>query len=177
MNHQYQFPIESKRISFRFLTKDDTSAWEAFFIDNPNLHFVGVTDNKSPAEQSAFWIERQMTRYEETGIGILAAVSKETGELIGNAGIIWRDNILGQPIFEIGYSVIPKLWGKGYAAEMAIRLSEYFEEHHMADLVYSIIHIDNIGSQKVAEKNRMSQGQQFEFLGSPCYLYFKKISK
>ena len=168
---KYNFPIESERVRFRLLTTDDIPAWTQFFINNPQLHFVGVTDNKSPEEQSAFWIERQMKRYIDTGIGIMAAISKETGQLIGNAGIIWRDEVLGQPEYEIGYSVIPELWGKGYAAEMAIRLREYFEEYQIAERVISIIHVDNIGSQKVAEKNKMSRGPQFEFLDSPCYLY------
>lgn len=168
---KYNFPIESERVTFRLLSTDDIPAWSQFFINNPQLHFVGVTEEKSPEEHSAFWIERQMKRYTDTGIGILAAISKETGRLIGNAGIIWRDDILGQPEYEIGYSVIPELWGQGYAAEMAIRLREYFEAHKIADRVISIIHVDNFGSQKVAEKNKMSRETQFEFLGSPCHLY------
>ncbi|WP_420387597.1 GNAT family N-acetyltransferase [Roseivirga sp.] len=169
--HQYQFPIESERISFRLLTPSDKEAWKAFFTDNPHLHFVGVTNPKSPEEESQIWVERQMKRYGETGVGILAACLKETGELIGNAGIIWRDDILGKERYEIGYSVTPQYWNQGFASEMAIRLKEYFQEHQIDSSVISIIHVDNIGSQKVAEKNGMSRGPQFEFLDSPCYLY------
>lgn len=169
--HRYQFPIESERISFRLLTKVDTKAWEAFFTDNPYLHYVGVLDPKTPEEESKIWIERQMKRYGETGVGILAACLKETGELIGNAGIIWREDVLGEERFEIGYSVIPKYWKQGYASEMAIRLREYFEEHKIDSSVISIINIDNIGSQKVAMNNGMSRKCEFEFLNTPCYIY------
>lgn len=171
MRHQYQFPIESERISFRLLTEDDMKAWEAFFTDNPYLHYVGVLNPKSPTEESKVWVERQMKRYSETGIGILAACLKETGELIGNAGIIWRDDVLGQERYEIGYSVIPKYWKQGFASEMAIRLREYFEEHKIDSSVISIINIENVGSQKVAENNGMRRGPQFEFLNTPCYVY------
>lgn len=171
IKHQYQFPIESERVSFRLLTEDDMKAWEAFFTDNPHLHFVGVLDPKSPEEESKIWIERQMKRYGETGVGILAACLKETGELIGNAGIIYRDDVLGEERFEIGYSVIPKYWKQGLASEMAIRLREYFEEHQIDNKVISIINVENIGSQKVALKNGMQRKTEFEFLNTPCYIY------
>lgn len=171
IKHQYKFPIESERLSFRLLTKEDCKAWEAFFIDNPYLHYVGVTNPKSPEEESKIWVERQMKRYHETGVGILAVCLKGTKELIGNAGIIWREDVLGEERFEIGYSVIPKYWKQGYASEMAIRLREYFEENQIDGSVISIINIDNIGSQKVALNNGMKRKAKFEFLNTPCYVY------
>lgn len=109
----------------------DYLQWQAYFLDNPYLHFVGVTESKSLEEHSKFWIERQMKRYEETGVGILGAFRKSDNQLIGNVGIIWREDILGENIYEIGYSVIPKEWKKGYATEMVILFREYFEVHDM----------------------------------------------
>ena len=169
--HSYSFPIETERLYFRPLSHEDVPAWTTFFINNPNLHFVGVTDQKAPELQSELWIDRQIKRYDETGVGILAACHKQSHRLVGNAGIIWRDDILGKPEFEIGYSVIPELWGQGLASEMAIALKQYFIHQQISNRVVSIIHIDNVGSQQVALKNGMSRGPQFEFLSSPCYLY------
>lgn len=171
MKHKYQFPIESERLYYRPLTLADKPAWEAFFIDNPYLHFVGVHEPKTPAEESEIWLNRQIKRYKDTGIGMLGAIEKSTDQLIGNVGIIFREGIPDCNFFEIGYSVIPSKWKQGYASEMAIRLKAYFAEHHIDDKVISIIHIDNEGSQKVAENNGMKRGPQFDFLGSPCYRY------
>lgn len=171
MFHKYQFPIESERLYYRPLTMADKTAWEAFFTNNPFLHFVGIKAPKTPKEESEIWLSRQIKRYEETGIGMLGAIEKSTDELIGNVGIINRGAIEGGSFFEIGYSVVPSRWKLGYASEMAIRLKSYFEAHRIDDKVISIIHIDNIGSQKVAEKNGMKRGPQFDFLGSPCYRY------
>lgn len=171
--HNYQFPIESKRLIYRQLKVEDQTQWQAFFVDNPYLHFVGVTEPKSIEEHSKFWIDRQMKRYGETGVGILGAFTKTDNTLIGNVGIIWRENILGDNLYEIGYSVIPAQWRKGYATEMVIRFRQYFEEHKIDKKVISIIHIDNIASQGVALKNGMTRGPQFEFHGSPCFLYYK----
>ena len=116
-----------------------------------------------------------MKRYEETGIGMLAAIEKSTDQLVGNIGIIFRENILGEDLFEIGYAIIPSRWNKGYASEMAIRMRAYFEEQALANKVISLIHVDNIGSQRVAEKNGMIRGEQFEYSGSPCYCYYAII--
>ena len=171
--HNYQFPIASERLIYRQLKVEDQLQWQAFFVDNPYLHFVGVTESKSVEAHSKFWIDRQMKRYGETGIGILGAFRKSDKALIGNVGIIWREDVLGENLYEIGYSVIPSEWGKGYATEMVIRFREYFEEHQIDKQVVSIIHIDNIASQRVALNNGMTRGTQFEFHGSPCYLYYK----
>lgn len=171
MHHKYQLPIESERLNYKKLTADDIKAWEAFFINNPLLHFVGVNNPKTPEEESKIWIERQIQRYEETGVGMLGAFLKSTDQLIGNVGLLWREDILGESCYEIGYSVIPDFWKKGYAVEMATTFRQYFEAHEIGDNIISIIHIDNIGSQKVAERNGMSRGPQFEYLGFPCYRY------
>lgn len=175
--HEYQLPIESERLYYRPITKKDIKPWEVFFENNPYLHFVGVENMKSTQDEAIFWTERQMKRYEETGIGMLAAVEKSTDEMIGNVGIIYREDIMGENLFEIGYSVIPSRWKMGYASEMAIRLREYFEEQQLDDKVISIIHVDNVGSQKVAEKNGMKRWKQFEYMDSPCYCYRKEITR
>ncbi|OEK00233.1 hypothetical protein BFP97_01320 [Roseivirga sp. 4D4] len=175
--HEYELPIESERLYYRPITKEDIKPWEAFFRDNPYLHFVGIDNPKSPEEESVIWTERQMKRYEETGIGMLATIEKSTNELIGNVGLILREDIMGEDYFEIGYSVIPSRWGMGYASEMAMRFRAYFEEQGLDERVISIISIDNIGSQKVAEKNGMKRGLQFDFHGSPCYQYIAEIGK
>ncbi|MFY0591030.1 GNAT family N-acetyltransferase [Roseivirga sp.] len=173
--HEYEFPIESERLYYRPIVKEDTKPWEAFFIGNDQLHFVGISNPKSPAEEAVIWIDRQMKRYEETGIGMLAAIEKKTGTLMGNVGIILREKVLGEDFFEIGYGVIPSYWNKGYASEMAIRLREYFEAQKLDERVVSIISIENIGSQRVAEKNGMKRTVAFDFHGSEAYLYRKDL--
>ena len=173
--HEYAFPIESERLYYRPIVKTDTKAWESFFIGNDQLHFVGITNPKSPAEESIIWIDRQMKRYTETGIGMLAAVEKSTDKLIGNVGIILREDILGEDYFEVGYGVVPTHWNKGYASEMAIRLRIYFEAQGLDERVISIINTDNVGSQRVAEKNGMTRTVQFDFHGSQAYIYRKDL--
>lgn len=173
MKHRYQFPINSERLHFRPLGDKDLNQWEAFFIDNPDLAFVGISTPESPSIESKKWIERQVKRYSESGVGILGAYLKGSDQLIGNCGLIWREGIIGENLYEIGYSIIPAYWQKGFATEMAIRFRKYFEKHQLGNKVISIIALNNIGSQKVAVNNGMQRGAQFNFQGSACYQYFR----
>jgi RimJ/RimL family protein N-acetyltransferase len=57
---------------------------------------------------------------------------------------------------EIGYSVLPKFWGRGYASEAALKCKNYAFEHNFSDVLMSMIHVDNISSKKVALRNGMT---------------------
>lgn len=176
MRHQYQFPIESQRVYFEPLGEKDLKQWEEFFLDNDQLAFVGITDPSTPQEESKKWIDRQVARYESSGVGILGAYRKEDHRLIGNCGLIWREDIMGEDLYEIGYSIIPSLWSMGYASEMASCFMEYFITHQLGKKVISIIAIDNLASQQVAFKNDMQKGPEFEFQGAKCYQFFRSFN-
>ncbi len=172
---KYKFPIESERLKMRALTPDDVEVCSVFFINNPQLHFVGVKENKPPKEHAEFWLNRQFKRYEDYGYGMLGIIEKTTGEYIGQVGIIERD-IEGEKFYEIGYAINPSHWGKGIASEAAIRMKDYFIEHNFDKKVISLIHVDNIGSQKVATRNGMYRWKEFTFEGDPCYIYRHDIT-
>ena len=57
---------------------------------------------------------------------------------------------------EIGYSILPQYRNKGYASEVAQKCKNYAFENDWRDQLISIIHVDNIGSEKVAIRNGMS---------------------
>ena len=59
----------------------------------------------------------------------------------------------------------------GYASEAAQRMKAYMIEHQVKNKAISIIHFDNIGSQKVAERNGMTRGREWEYMGMPVYIY------
>lgn len=163
---KYQFPITSERLEFSPLTLDDCVAWAPFFIDNPGLKYVAIHTPVDPAKEAKLWISRQITRYRDSGWGHLKIVEKVSGEFIGNAGLILRPTD-GTDLLEVAYSILPAHWGKGYASEAAACLKEYIREHALSDRAISIIHQENLGSQKVAERNGMRPGKEWEYLGMP----------
>jgi ribosomal-protein-alanine N-acetyltransferase len=174
--HHYILPIASERLYFQFLSENDTTGWEAFFINNEQLHFVGIKHPESPSIEAHKWIQRQIERYTETGVGMLGAYLKSNDQLIGNCGLVWRQGILGEDLYEIGYGVIPEYWGKGYASEMSASLMQYFLDQQLGTKVISIIDTENLASQRVALKNGMSKGAAFVFKGSHCLQYYRLLS-
>lgn len=167
---KYRFPITSERLDFQPLTLNDCEGWAPFFQNNPGLKYLAIENPKAPMEEAKTWIERQLKRYDETGWGHLKVSHKQSGEFIGNAGLILRPQE-GADLLEVGYSILPEQWGKGYASEAAICLKEYIHSEKLSDRAISMIHSENIGSQKVAEKNGMTRGKRSEYMGMPIDIY------
>lgn len=106
-------------------------------------------------QEAQDWLNRQLTRYREDGVGLLAVILKETGEMIGQCGLTmqqWRD----RRVLEVGYLFQKAHWGRGYAIEAARACKEYAFTALDAHEVYSIIRDTNIPSQKVAIRNGMT---------------------
>lgn len=156
------FSQESKRLIYRKLTLEDTAAWKPFFEDNPMLDFVVLDKTKSAEENAKLWIERQMERYDDSGLGMLAICLKESDKLIGIGGIVPRD-IQEQQEYEIGYLLLPKFWGKGYATEMAQTMRNYADLYIETERVISIIEAKNKASANVATKNGMKKLFDMEY--------------
>ena len=103
----YLHGIETSRLWFRKLDKSDEKLWESFFEDNPNLEFLGLDLSLSIKAQSRDWIKIQLVRYEENRFGHHALVEKETGDFIGQCGLL-KQEIGGVTEVEIGYHILPE---------------------------------------------------------------------
>lgn len=175
--NSYQFPLTSATLYYDYLSYKDLKSWEKFFLNNPDLRFVGIDNPQAAPIESKKWIDRQMARYTTSGLGILGAYNQSNHQLVGNGGLIWRENILGEDVYEIGYSVIPAYWGKGIASEIAERFMEYFIRHELGYKVISTIAIENFASQRIAYKNGMTKGELFEFQGARCFQFYREFNR
>lgn len=148
------FLHSSERLNYRALTTDDIQTWVPFFENNDRLRFFGFDESKSNEELSRDWIERQLLRYKESGLGMLAVIETSSNQLIGLAGIIQRD-FENTVLYEIGYSLLQSHWGKGYATEAAQHFRKVGTELGITNVFVSTIHPENTDSMKVAERNGM----------------------
>lgn len=165
---------KTKRLQIKALTHDDDVKWEKFFINNPSLPFLGIDLSPTPKDQAKRWIQYQLDRYELGRYGHHALIDKETGDFIGQCGLLTQE-INGKEVLEVGYHILPKYWGKGFATEAAIKFRNHAFESNLCERLVSIIDIRNIASQKVAEKNGMKRGQRIFYHGLEVYVY--EISK
>ena len=148
------FLHSSERLNYRALTSDDIQAWIPFFENNNRLRFFGFDESKTNEELSRDWIERQLLRYKESGLGMLAVIETNSNQLIGLAGIIPRD-FEGLTLYEIGYSLLQSHWGKGYASEAAQHFRKVGTQLGISSVFVSTIHPENTDSMRVAERNGM----------------------
>lgn len=146
---------KSERLMFRIVSKDDYNTWLPLFKEEHVTKFLGMPKGLSQTEQCDFWFDKVFHRYDNNLGGMNALIEMSTKEFIGQAGLLIQ-NIEDEERLEIGYSILPKFWNKGYASEAAIKCKEFCFENNLSDNLISMMHVDNFGSEIVARKNGMT---------------------
>jgi len=161
---------ETDRLILRKLTENDIDTWAGFFVDNPNGRFVAVDFSLDKQTSSKFWIDKQLYRYANQQFGLLAAINKASGNFVGMGGILTRE-LNGKAEFEIGYSLLPTYWGKGFATEIATHMKAFGKQNNVSEKFISIIHKENEGSMNVAKKNGMTNLYETTFYEMPVFVF------
>ena len=144
--------LSTQRLMLRELTKDDLPALRKILQD-PEVMYA--YEHAFSEEEVRAWLDRQLDRYAQHGVGLWAVVLKDTGDMIGQCGLTWQD--AGERrVLEVGYLFQKAHWHKGYAIESAMACRDFAFDTLGADEVYSIIRDSNEASQNVARRNGMS---------------------
>ena len=156
------------RLRFRKLTLADKEPMMEFFNDPLAMEFLFM--DTSPEDFAETWFKRQLNRYRNNTGGLLGIELLETGELVGQCGLLyqWVDGI---PKWEIGYHILRRFWGNGFATEAARAYRDFCFEDEMAETVISLIHPDNHRSQAVAHRNGMTPWKETEWRGHPVIVF------
>ncbi len=162
---------QTERLKFRLLTPADYNDWLPLFDNPETCLFLGMDESFSPKECCDKWFEKSLGRYEKKTGGMNVLVCKQSGKMVGQCGLLIQE-IEGKQFMEIGYSILPQFWGKGYASEAATKCKHFAFENNFTDALISMVHVDNIGSETVAKKNGMSQFRHIpNYLGQPMNLF------
>ncbi len=148
------FGEESERLLFRKLESTDFSTWLEFFKD-PLWDKYWVMKKQSPEVHCQQWFDKIFNRYANNLGGMNVLIDKKSRAFIGQCGLLIQ-TVDGIEELEVGYSMMPQHRGKGYAPEAAKKCIDFTFAHQLRDSVISIIHEDNLESQKVALKNKLS---------------------
>ena len=149
--------IETPRLLFTEMTQADYESIASIVQDEETMHAYGGAFSD---EETQAWLDRNLARYKKDRFGLWAVVLKETGVMIGMAGLSWQSNGEKQ-VLEIGYLFNRQYWGKGFATEAAKACKEYAFTALGAEEVYSIIRDTNIASMNVAIRNKMLVRNRF----------------
>jgi ribosomal-protein-alanine N-acetyltransferase len=148
---------ETERLLFRRITEQDFDTWLEFCKYPDSLKYIFSQEQlkvEDPIERCNIWFKRVFNRYENGLGGMNALIDKQTGELVGQCGLLIQtiDDI---EELEIGYSLMPAHRGKGYASEAAKKCKEFAFENEYATSLISVIVPENTDSIKVAMNNGM----------------------
>ncbi|WP_316803987.1 GNAT family N-acetyltransferase [Pedobacter nototheniae] len=167
---------ETERLLLRALQPEDAEG--IFELDSdPEVHqYLGKKTIKTVEEgmQNIDYIRKQ---YIENGIGRWAVIEKETKQFIGWSGLKLITELTNNHInyYDLGYRLMKKYWGKGYATESAEASINYAFNKLNINEVYAIADINNQASINVLEKVGLQRINTFDYEGEPHY--WLKIEK
>lgn len=150
--------LETNRLILRKYTAEDIPALHKILSDPVTMSFWPAPFSEA---QSLVWFERVLKSYDDHGFGRMTITLKETGELIGDSGIVFDNIIDGKTENDLGYIVHHPNWKKGYASEAANAVKQFAFDSLKLERICANMAFDNIASVKTAEKIGMTKEKEF----------------
>ena len=150
--------LTTKRLTLRCYRPGEDAALYPIMSDPTTMRFWPQPYDREGVDA---WVNRWIASYAENGYGRWALFERETGERIGDAGLI-RTVLMGQEVIDLGYIIHHPYWRQGYAVEAATAIRDHaFEVLGIDRLVANMAH-DHAGSARVAEKIGMKKVAEFD---------------
>jgi RimJ/RimL family protein N-acetyltransferase len=146
--------IETDRLILRWLSVDDAEFLLELMNDPSWLQFIGNKSVKTIEDARGSILNKHVEMYQRLGFGLYLTELKD-GAPIGICGLIKRDALED---VDLGFALLPKFRGKGYAYEAASAAMEYGKNALGLNRLVAITTQDNDASIKLLEK----LGFQFE---------------
>jgi RimJ/RimL family protein N-acetyltransferase len=147
--------LETERLHMRPWHASDFDAFAAMMADADVQRYL----SGQPLSRGEAWrsLAASVGQWVLRGYGTWAVERKSDGALLGKVGIVHPE---GWPGIEVGWTLGKSAWGHGYASEAAIAAIDYAFITLPLERVISIIHPENIPSQKVAARVGETKGER-----------------
>ncbi|WP_345434884.1 GNAT family N-acetyltransferase [Actinoallomurus vinaceus] len=159
--------LETPRLILRPLTPEDFEDYAAMLGDPEVGRFLfaqGGMSREDAWRSLALFLGHQQIR----GFSNFAVVEKDTGCFVGRVGP-WQP--LGWPGLELGWCLVRRFWGQGYAAEAAGAALQYCFDDLEATEVVSLVRVGNTRSVRVAERIGHQYQGDTDLRGVRCHNY------
>lgn len=142
----FDLRLETERLLLRPPCAEDFDAFAAFCADPLPMQHLGGVQAPSVAWRS---LATMAGSWHLLGYSMFSVIEKDSGRWVGRAGP-WQPH--GWPGPEVGWSIVPDRWGRGYAPEAARAAIDWAFDVLGWDQVIHTIAPDNRNSQAVARK-------------------------
>lgn len=148
--------LETERLILRPLTMEDKPAIYKWASDPEVTKFMLYSQYRTP-DDADIWLENLYTQEKQLDYGF---VWKETGELIGSGGLIFKPE---EDCWSVGYNLRHDMWGKGIVPEACKKIIEYARANYGVKCIRGCFAKDNQKSGRVMEKLGMHYLKDCEY--------------
>lgn len=160
-------PIVTERLLARPFTLADDAAMLAVYGDPEVMRFIpGGPVHTIEAVRDI--LAGQAGMQETNGYSYWALAERSSGDVIGDVGY-GHFALTGD--VELGYTLARGVWGKGYATEAARACLDAGLAHLDVARIVAVVDVDNLASQRVAERIGMGRIETIEAHGRPHVLF------
>jgi len=138
----------SNRLIFKHYTKNDFNDFKVILMNDEIMKHISGKGNSEKLTQEKF-NKVLKTNSENKNLGFFNVTLKETKRLVGFAKLVHIDDSL-----EIGYALLRKQWGKGFASEITKNLIIHAKEHFPEKEIIAIVNLGNDASKNVLIKQQ-----------------------
>ncbi len=141
---------KTERLIIREIDPSDTDAMLELHSD-PEVHRYLGNKTITSRDEIIDAIKSLRKQYADFGVGRWAMINKKTDEFIGWTGLQFvRESINNhKDFYDLGYRLLKKFWGQGFATESAIASVDYAFNKLGATEIYAMADIDNENSNKI----------------------------
>lgn len=159
--------LTTKRLKLIPFAPDHLEGLFALNSDPEVMRYLGTPQTRDQVEAS---IKRQQEKWAKHGFGWWSVFKRGSGELIGAACLQHLAHIETNPL-EIGWRLMPKAQGQGYATEAGQAAMDYAFEIIGETYLTAVTDPENTASARVMERLGMSYiGIQTHY-DVPCVTY------
>lgn len=140
--------LETGRLALHAFTPYDEPWFAELYADDRVARFIGGVKTRDQAGE--LFRSRVLAYYaEHLGFGIWQTVERATGRPVG---FHLLNHLRGESDIQVGYALVPDVWGRGYATEMALALLDYGFTRQRLPRIVAIANPPNVASQRVLVK-------------------------
>ena len=165
--------LETDRCVVKELCLDDLDGLFELYADEGMDEF---TEGLYPYEEEKTYQEAYINNmYRFFGYGMWLVFLKDTGELIGRAGLEHRE-IYGETELELGYLIGKKYQGRGYATEVCEAILAYAKENTDFLHINCVVQKGNEASIHMAQKLGFEYREDYDIDGKVMHRFVLELS-
>jgi [ribosomal protein S5]-alanine N-acetyltransferase len=164
-----RLPIETEHLLIRPLRLMDAVELHELYADAEAMRFLEASVPTTVAE-SQEWVQSKIDLFErEDGLSLWAAVERETGLVVGDAGLQWET--YDGKVLDLGCRLIRRYWGRGYAREASRAVLAAGFRDLQVERICAATHVDNDRAHRVLESLGAERLRVIHVYGMDMTLY------